>query len=121
MKSCLRKLDLFSAQYQATDRVIPYLGFANATSLEAFSIVWRAPTLPERDLLRRWAALLRGALRRRRWSYPSRALLCSIPMCCRALRRWAHGQSADRPSEGNLRELGPENQRQPLAVVVDER
>ena len=41
MKSCLRKLDLFSAQYQATDRVIPYLGFANATSLEAFSIVWR--------------------------------------------------------------------------------
>ena len=36
-----RSLVSFSAQYQATDRVMPYLDFAHATNLETFSIARR--------------------------------------------------------------------------------
>lgn len=36
-----KSLVTFSAQYQATDRVMPYLNLANATNLETFSIARR--------------------------------------------------------------------------------
>ena len=42
-----RSLVSFSAQYQATDRVIPYLDFAHATNLETLSIARRGANVAE--------------------------------------------------------------------------